>query len=44
VTTNGKLVAYEAVVVVKGERHHVRVKPNAETLAPAPVAAPGGSK
>ena len=44
VTTDGKLVAYEAVVVVKGERHHVRVKPHAEALAPAPVAAPGGSK
>ena len=29
------------LTVVKGERHHVRVKPNAANLSPAPVAAPG---
>jgi hypothetical protein len=44
VSTNGTIVAYEAVLVVNGERHHVRVKPNAANLAPAPVAAPGASK
>ena len=44
VSTNGTIVAYEAVLVVKGERHHVRVKPNAANLSPAPVAAPGASK
>ena len=44
VSKNGKIVAYEAVLVVKGERNHVRVKPNAADLSPAPVAAPGGSK
>jgi hypothetical protein len=42
VSQNGAVVSYVAVLVVKGERLQVRVKPNAAELAPIP--APGGSK
>jgi hypothetical protein len=42
VTTNGTLVAYEAVLVTGGERARVRVKPKAADLAPMP--GPGSSK
>jgi hypothetical protein len=43
VSTNGAIVAYEAVLVQGGVRNHVRVKPNAADLAPAPAAGPGAS-
>ena len=44
ISKDGKIVAYEAVLIVKGERHHVRVKPHVAELSPMPAAAPGGSK
>ena len=44
ISENGTIVAYEAVLLVKGERNHVRVKPNPADISPAPVAAPGASK
>jgi hypothetical protein len=43
VSTDGKIVAYEAVLMVKGERHHVRVKPNTAATSSAPAPAPGAS-
>jgi hypothetical protein len=36
VSTNGSLVAYQALLIVNGERHHVRVKPKAADLEPLP--------
>jgi hypothetical protein len=37
VTTDGVVVAYEAVFIVKGERSHVRVKPKTQAAMPAPA-------
>jgi hypothetical protein len=42
ITSNGTLVAYQAILVTGGERAKVRVKPNAAELAPVP--GPGSSK
>jgi hypothetical protein len=45
VSENGNLVAYKAVLVVNGTRHHVLLKPKAAAdVAPMPAAAPGASK
>ena len=43
ITTDGKIVAYEAVKVTYGEKANVRVKPNPAAEA-APAAVPGASK
>ncbi len=43
ISTDGKIVAYEAVKVTFGERANVRVKPNAAAVEAAPAAAPGSS-
>ena len=45
ISKDGKIVAYDAALVIKGETSHVRVKPNAAALEAIPAApAPGSSK
>lgn len=43
ISSDGKIVAYDAVKVTFGERAHVRVKPKAPVADAAPATAPAGS-